>query len=138
MAQRGISVEIISALPVLHCAPLQSCIPSPRPLSGYTAGTRRHTNKRTSEKNKSLFLVETGQDLGVAKVCHRVQLRAEARRRLEHLQPRCCDVLPGGTQSGAGLRYEHNYYSKSTQCAEILQAANIPLHPRKNAFTSDN
>lgn len=88
MAENGIYMEIISALPVLHCAPLQSCIPSLRPLSGYTAGTRRHTNKRTSEKNKSLFFfVEMGQDLGVAKVCHRVQLNVKVtvRRQLEHL-----------------------------------------------------
>lgn len=40
--------KTISPLPVWHCAPLQSRIPSVRPLSGYTAGTRRHTNKRTS------------------------------------------------------------------------------------------
>lgn len=76
MTEIGIYLEIISALPVLHCAPLQSCIPSLRPLSGYTAGTHRHTNKRTSKK-KRLFFVEMGQDLGVAKVCHRVQLNSE-------------------------------------------------------------
>lgn len=40
--------KTISPLPVWHCAPLQSRIPSVRPLSDYTAGTRRHTNKRTS------------------------------------------------------------------------------------------
>lgn len=77
MTEIDIYLEIISALPVLHCAPLQSCIPSLRPLSGYTAGTRRHTNKRTSKEKKAVFFVEMGQDLGVAKVCHRVQLNSE-------------------------------------------------------------
>lgn len=55
-----IYLEIISALPVLHCAPLQSCIPSLRPLSGYTAGTRRHTNKRTSKEKKGCFFCGNG------------------------------------------------------------------------------
>lgn len=55
-------------LPVWHCAPLQSRIPSVRPLSGFTAGTRRHTNKRTSGGLAVCFFDQPGQDLGVAKV----------------------------------------------------------------------
>lgn len=55
-------------LPVWHCAPLQSRIPSVRPLSGFTAGTRRHTNKRTTGGLAVCFFDEPGQDLGVAKV----------------------------------------------------------------------
>lgn len=63
---------------VLHCSPAF-------PLWGPSLRLHRRdspTHKQTHQKRKkAAFLVEMGQDLGVAKLCHRVQLNVNNERK---------------------------------------------------------
>ena len=67
------NIKSVSALPVSHSAPLQSCIPLfalQTPYRVTQPGTHRHTNKCI--RRKGFFFVKIGQDLGVAKLLARV------------------------------------------------------------------